>query len=94
MKTLFARPVQLWPLCSHITVPYIVTFSAECDVTAAIPTEQEQLDFLDRGIRGATGPVWRILRTENLTPAVSQSTIPLQPTHQLLQILNYTQYHT
>jgi len=52
MKTLFARHIQSWPLCSHVTVPYIVTFSTECDVTAAISTEQEQLHLLDGGIGG------------------------------------------
>jgi hypothetical protein len=35
-----------------ITVPYIVTFSAECDVTAAIATEQEHPHLLDRGLGG------------------------------------------
>ena len=52
MKTLFARHVQSWPLCSHIAVSYIVTFSVQCDVPAAIPTEQEQLRLLDGGIGG------------------------------------------
>jgi hypothetical protein len=52
MKTLFASHVQPWPLCSHITVPYIVILSADCEVTAAIPTEQEQPYLLDRGLGG------------------------------------------
>ena len=52
IKTLFARHVQSWPLCSHITVSHIVTFSAECDVTTAIPAEHEKLHLLDGGIGG------------------------------------------
>ena len=52
MKTLFARHVQSWPLLSHITVPYIVTFSAACDVPATISTEQEQPYLLDMGLGG------------------------------------------
>ena len=52
MKALLTSHVQPQPLCSQITVPYTVTFSAVCDVIAAIPTEQKQLHLLDRGMGG------------------------------------------
>ena len=55
METLFARRVKAWPVCGHITFPCIVTFSAVCDVTATLPTEEEQPHLLDRGISWPQG---------------------------------------
>jgi hypothetical protein len=53
MKTLFARHVKAWPVCSyhssmHCYIQCWMAGSAECDVQGAVPTEREHQCLLDR----------------------------------------------